>query len=429
MSSSTEILAETSAVAKVADLRSGAEVRSAGTARIAELDIIRGVALLGVIMVNLRSGSLSGAPAADHGTWNQTWAWLIEALWHGKAYPMFATLFGIGLAIQLGAEANPGAVRQRRVARRLGCLAVLGCLHGVLVWDGDILATYAVCGAGILLLEGFQTRTLLALSMAALAIWVVGQPLWRARDQLGGSPGNNVPAAAKVETDYARMSYGELVMERSRDAVELVASPSRWVAVAGRKLDVIGVMLLGFALARGALRRDWTPTMAGFRRVAWLLVGLSAVVFLTTMGAKLEIAAVWRWPDWAARVGRFLAGTTAGVVARRSLCLFLAVIYGVGIAVVARRWPSAGVTRWLGSVGRFSLTMYLGTGLIATTLFYGYGAGWFGTMGSFVTTLIAAAIYGVQGTLAWLWHRRWTHGPVEWVWRWCGGGVSVRNHP
>ena len=143
--------------------------------RIAAIDIIRGLALFGVLQVNLVS--FSGQCYADWsggtyvgGALSGPLSLIREMLIDGKAMSCFSILFGIGLAIQMERAMARGISFGRFAARRLGALALIGVAHAVFIWNGDILLDYAVIGLLLLPLLRARVRTILLVAAGAFVV-------------------------------------------------------------------------------------------------------------------------------------------------------------------------------------------------------------------------------------------------------------------
>jgi uncharacterized protein len=369
----------------------------AGEERLPLLDALRGFAIAGIVLVNLKFFAtplfsvLEYRVADDFpGRADRVADWLVTALAEGKFYPLLALLFGYGFGIQLERAGGAGP----RYARRLAGLLGLGLAHAFLVWAGDVLVTYAVAGALLALFRGRADRTLLAwagcLYAAHLAI------LGLSGVALAGL-GRDDAAAAAVKDAYGQGSWTEVLAQRAADAA--VTLPS---AVIGGGPGFLAMMLVGlWAQRRGVLA--WPEEhRALLRRV--VLAGL-------TVGGACSLAYATLW--WISDGRGALAGV-AFLVGGGGFLLSLG--YAAGLTLLAGRGPARllGVLR---PVGRLALSNYLLQSLLATILFYGYGLGLYGRVGPAAGLAVSLAIVAACVILSAAWLRAFRIGPAEWLLR------------
>lgn len=361
------------------------------------VDALRGLALLGILVVNLEFI----ASTIDRG-WDGYDApldlaarWLAITLFQLKAYLVFALLFGYGLTIML--DRAGGAALTARYLRRLGLLLVLGLLHAVFLFVGDILVTYALLGVTLLAFRRTPTRRLLRIAAWAYAAGVALVALVAVAIATGDA-GAASPGAQEV---YAEGSFLEVAARRLEELpVALsILGVLNWAST-------FGAFLVGMALGRTDILSRPERHVAAARRVArWCLpagFGLAAVA------ASLAVAA----PD---RAGGGLAGAA----------LLMETIAGpIAVAGVVAGLVAAGGRRWWGRVeaaatpaGRSSLTIYLAESAIASLIFAGYGLGLFGDVGPAAALGLAVAIWLALDLAARWWLRRFRQGPAEWLLR------------
>lgn len=352
--------------------------------RLASIDILRGVALFGVMAVNLVTEFRvsifrqflpieRALPPLDSGVE----AFVSLAL-EMKAFALFSLLFGVGLAMQFERLSTSGRPLYW-LARRLGVLLLLGLVHLLLIWNGDILAEYAV--AGFLVLPFlYAPAWVLAAAFAGLLAFYVGMPLlplpipWpdAAALQQHVAEANRVYASGGIGEIW-RFSLGELPLL----ALLHVYIFPRTVAL----------FFLGAFLWRSGLLRDLGRHKQALAVGA--LVGILAGTVLT-------------------------AGT--GAVARLATVV-LALGYGAAVLLLVQR-PLAG--RVLGAfapLGRMAFTNYVMQSLIFCFTFFGYGLGQFGRMGAAQALALGVVVYAAQMLLSAWWLGRFRYGPLEWLWR------------
>ena len=373
--------------------------------RIAFLDVLRGFALLGILISNMpffvrpfataMAGERVFGGPIDHVA-RQLVIFFVE----GKFYPLFSLLFGIGLFVQMSRAEASGARFGWLYARRLAALGAIGAAHAFLVWPGDILTNYAVLGFVLLVFRNSRPRTLAAAALAfAVVPFLVTVVSGLARSGPGAAPGASAAAAAAHAWQvYGHGSFLEVTRERWHDYWLLLPSVRIMAPV------MLCMFLTGLWLARRGVVHD----VAGHRR---LLVGIFAVCLpLGLLGNALMVIArdrVASDPAW--RLVLLATITFGGPL--------LSFAYASGIALLVAKDGWRRRLAPLAAAGRMPLTNYLLQSLVCTTLFYGYGLGLQGSLGTAAAALLAIAIWAAQLGLSTLWLRRFACGPAEWLWR------------
>ena len=396
-----------------------------GKARIEALDTIRGVAVMGILLLNIVSFAMPQYAyvdptfyGGDQGT--NWWAWAVPfVLADGKMRGLFTMLFGASIIIvaerALASGKNPLAVHYARMAS----LLLIGLIHGYLIWSGDILALYALCGA--LAFAAWRLRTSSQLAIAAILMLVqlsvgVGDYLsarhFEARATAADAP-------AELQTKWRAYRHQR---ERLRAAIpeEIEAYRGDWRTVQAARAsftwkaqrtilpasipDTIALMLIGMALYRtGFFSRRWS------RRQYWL-------VLLLGYGISLPLyVPIIVWLD----TSRFDPVVLALVEILHLTLLrpTVAVAYAATVVLLVQANACRTFWRRISAAGRVAFTNYVGTSVICTFLFYGYGAGWFGRLERWQLYPIVLVIW--LAMLAWSkpWLDRFAHGPLEWLWR------------
>ena len=382
-------------------------------ARIGVLDALRALALLGIFMVNLETfnrpwdtlanGMREGLAGADVAV-----AWCIQVLVTGKAWLLFSLLFGIGFAL----------VQQRGVSgavwkRRTWGLLVIGLLHGVLLWPGDILRTYALAAFLLLALRGLPPPRQRDLGlMLYLGIWAMFAALMALAGDIELPADDAAAIAGRV---YAEGGWAAVTVQRVRDLSTMLGSDLMSVPAA------LGMFLIGGWLLRSGRIRDADAHLRWHRLTAGvaLPVGLLAsVAIVSTVGLNVTQAGGF---------GRWMLALALLQVAALPTALGM-----LSLVVLAWRRP-----RWRGALdrlapaGRMALTHYLMQSLVASTLFYGYGLGQFGQWGPAMLLALAVVVFALQVLASHWWLARFRFGPVEWLWRWWtyGHRPSLRRMP
>lgn len=382
--------------------------RAGAPARLEVLDALRGVALLGVLLANLRAFSLHDfLPAATSASPVDLAAQgLMAALVDAKAATLFALLFGVGFALQLGpAPCAPG--RRPRHAVRLLLLLAIGLLHAWLVWWGDILRYYALLGLLMLPMAGWSARRL-AIVGAALALfaWPLLLPL--ARQALPPQ----TPSAQAAAAALSAFSAPDLMRAWAANLdYDLRMRIANWSLL----LFVMGRLMIGAALGRTGLFLDPAAHLAAWRRLAGaaFLVGVPATAFVLLRDGAILFTDGW----WAGGPGRDLARVLRGLA---SLALGLG--YMAGFVLLFQSPRARRVLSLFAPVGRMALTNYLGQSVLAIGLFYGIGLG-LGPDASLPRILaLGVLLFMVQALASAWWLGRYALGPCEWLWRSAAAG-------
>ncbi len=430
--------------------------------RIAALDVARGIALLGILTVNIHYfGWPLGDVLATHtppkdvsGIEYAAWYYL-RTFGEGKFFTIFSTLFGAGLTIQWLRDSERGLGFGGLAVRRLGFLMLLGLCHALLLWYGDILFIYAWGGLLLLvpLLLKWSARTQVVVAVILMAL---GSMLWggmsmlqsfgsRAAQQAqqatqpqeagADSPtpsGANAAAPADVsaKSGAAETPFGRLLEHwqsgkgtggpddpawRDNEVTAYREGPwlqsflfrgLTWLSMIfmiffGFGLAVVTMFLIGSAIIKSDILRSGSDTW--FRRT--VIVGLG-------VGVPLSMLATVLLGSGNAWLREFLANA---LYLPAGAAVALAVI--AGVVLWTRSGRAAGLATLIANTGRFGLTNYLLQTVICTTIFYHWGLGKFGSLGGPALLGIAVGVYAVQMVLSAIAARYLQYGPMEWLWR------------
>ncbi|MEW4569990.1 DUF418 domain-containing protein [Tautonia sp. JC769] len=408
--------------------------------RLTAVDVLRGVALLGILAMNIVSFSwpfsgydnpdLSGGP----GRANRS-AWMVNhLLFSGKMMSLFSMLFGAGLVLMTDRAERRGMSFTGVYYRRVLWLLVIGLIHAYFIWSGDILVAYALCGLVLYLFRSTSPKRLFVLGVvlivgSSLVLPVLGLTVGAVRGmaatttaepgaERGGSPSTD-PARAGMakawqemrvffeptEEQYAeqlaayRGSYWEVFPHRAEESIGFQAFylPMFIWGIAGRMLLGMAFMKMGVFSAGRSTR-------------------FYGVMALIAYGIGLPLTIVGGLDLWATDF-EVVRGMVFGV----SLALLGTVPVALGHAAVVMLVVKSGalprLTARLAAVGRMALTNYLTQSIVGTLLFYGYGLGMYGTLDRPTLWLIVLAIWAVQLWYSPLWLARFRYGPAEWLWR------------
>lgn len=375
--------------------------------RLDALDLLRGFALFGILVVNLpffaqpiyaTFAATSSRSWPDHAA-----AAFVAFAFEAKFYVLFAWLFGYGLATQLRRASADAVAPGPRFARRLVGLLVFGLLHATLLFVGDILVSYVILGALFWLLRDWPSRRLTRFALAMIVFAVVGRVLLAAAPETTGAG-----AAAELERlaaqarEYYLGSFAMAVEQRLRDLVVFYSFTPlfNWPTI-------LAMFALGLVAGRAELLQNESQVQALARR--WLPWAAPIGV----VGNLLYVGILYGLPEAALTPALTALALSAEAVGAPLLTF----CYVCGVLWLARRQR---LERWLRSVraaGRMSLTNYLGQAIICGALFNGWGLGLYGSLGPLACLLVALPIFGLQLALSRRWLRSFRSGPDEWLLR------------
>ncbi|MEM7049685.1 MAG: DUF418 domain-containing protein [Acidobacteriota bacterium] len=388
--------------------------------RIEVLDMLRGLAILGILMVNM---ALFFAPFATMFTNSHWWDGpsnvvarvIIQFFAQGKFYTLFSFLFGMGLAIQMERAEAKGRKIGGFFARRMFFLLLIALCHGYLLWFGDILFLYSMLGFLLIAFRNCKPKTLKIWAVVLLLIFpvlqlvggiiqvaVAGIPEMAEQiaEQNAERQRSMDEAIASSQAAYSQGTVGEVFLARAKETsfqylIALVAAPS-----------VLAMFLLGLLFGKIGFFRRPEEFLPMVRRWIWplLVVGVltnGLFVFAGMQGSPMEPS----WWNMASVVGLGLGSPV--------MCFFY--IFAVVLAVQTPR--GAKLLSPLIPVGRMALTNYLSHSLVFTTLSYSYGGALYGRVPTVVGLGLTFVMFGLQILFSHWWLGRFRFGPVEWLWR------------
>lgn len=382
--------------------------------RHAILDVLRGLALLGIALANFPEFSLysflpvEAADSMPTAGIDRIVHYLQYIFIDGKFYTIFSLLFGIGFSIIIANAMKRGANGFRIFYRRMFVLLLIGFLHLMFLWSGDILTLYALLGMLLPLFRGASNRVLLRWAFILLAIPVAVDFIV----ELSGI----YPSASVVELQqFYCAKYGitdENFAYWLRDAEHYGGTFEFLIQGAlvrvqefidgNRYFKVMGLFLLGFYIGRNRFYADLGSRKTQLKRVA-------RYGFILGLPLSLLYA-------WSAMNGRPWGLDTHAV-------LYFISVFPLGFAYVAviclcyLSHPQWKIFRFCAMPGRMALTNYIGQSIFGMLLFYGIGLGLGAGVGLVYVVLIAAGVWIVQAFFSGIWLRYFQFGPLEWIWR------------
>lgn len=374
--------------------------------RIVSLDALRGVAVLGILVINVRVFSMPETTLLNPTVYGDFtglnyWSWLAgHLLAELKFITLFSALFGAGIVLFIESKRRKGQPAMRLHYRRTLWLIAIGLVHAYLLWYGDILVAYGLCGLVLVVLHDSDPSTQAGLGLLMLLVPSVLEVF--AGLTIGGEAiaAQWAPAEAALRNEVATYRGGWVEQFDHRVPSSFQRQTTGFLGSTFWRVG--GTVLLGMALYEwGVLTGERSTRL--YRRLAaggvvGVLVVLAGVRYIEANDWSAGAALFWRqFNYW----GSFLvAGGYVGVV-----------------TLYARRRPDGPATRAFAAVGRTAFTNYLLQTVVATTVFYGHGLGLFGRVSRFEALLFVVTVWIGQVILSVLWLRAFRFGPVEWLWR------------
>jgi uncharacterized protein len=381
--------------------------------RISAIDVLRGVALFGILAANMR-GFFAPEPVYFfpllwfRDTADVVAQRFVDLLIQGKFITLFAFLFGVGFAMQISRAVDQGR-SIRFYPRRLFILFVFGLVHGALIWWGDVLLAYAIGGFMLLLFRNRKQKTvaiwgaaLFALPLLAMTGFAIAVALGHGPAS-GGGFGPPPPQEAAVREAIAayRGGFVSHALQNMRD----------WVRANTPIIPIVFVFvfprfLAGLWVWRSGLLRNLEERAATLRRI-WVWSGsLGLAATLATLAIEFGAGIT----PGKVSVGLLLMQMTVYIAAPA-----LSAFYGSSVLLLTLRDEWKPRLAPFGAVGRMALTNYLMQSLLLTNLFW--LAGWYGHVGPALGLIPTFVLYAAQVKFSVWWLERYQFGPAEWLWR------------
>ncbi|MEW7311643.1 DUF418 domain-containing protein YeiB [Buttiauxella gaviniae] len=376
------------------------------------LDFVRGVAILGILLLNIVAFGLPKAaylnPAwsgsvTDHDAW--TWA-ILDLFAQVKFLTLFALLFGAGLQMLL----HRG---KRWIQSRLTLLVLLGFMHAIFLWDGDILLAYGLVGLVCwrLIRDAPGIRSLFN---TGVMLYLTGIGVLLLLGFISGDAPNRswVPDAANLQYEQWWKLQGGT--EAISNRIDLLSS--NLVALGAQYgWQLAGMMLIGASLMRsGWLRGEFS--LHHYRRTGLCLIAVGMLINIPAIYAQWHVGWMYRWCAFLLQAPRELSAPFQTIG-------YAALIYGY--------WPQLSRMRIVNAVahvGRMALSNYLLQTLICTTFFFRMG--WMMKFDRLSLLALVPVVWAINILFSLVWLRYFRQGPVEWLWRQLtarAAGVSLKH--
>ncbi len=382
--------------------------------RIVSLDVLRGFAVLGILAMNIGAFSMTAAAYFDPTAYGDLsglngWVWrLTHVLADLKFMAIFSMLFGAGIVLMTMRSESRGQSATGLHYRRMAWLIVFGLLHAHLLWYGDILYWYGMCGLVVYLFRKLRPQWLIVWGLAAIAVTSgimlaagSSMPSWPP-EVLQDVVADLKPPPEVTAREVAAYQGGWLDQMTHRVPKALEMQTMTFLVWAAWRVG--GLMLLGMGLFKlGLFSARRSPRLYGTLIGLAVLVGIPVIAY----GMQRNVAA-----DWDATYFFFFG------LQYNYWASLLVSLGWVGVVMLAcQRLGLERVTRPFAAVGRMAFSNYILQTVICTTIFYGHGFGLFGRVERTGQAVIVAAIWALQLIVSPIWLRHFMFGPVEWLWR------------
>jgi uncharacterized protein len=384
------------------------------TSRLETLDVLRGFALLGILAMNIRAmAGPFGSYMYPFGLFEYTGANRLAYVFTSTVFDLkmmglFSMLFGVSVLLYAAKSHGESVTTRALWFRRMFWLLLIGLAHAYLIWNGDILVPYALCG--LLLLWWVRRLSAPALIVTSAGLLLVGAGLsvghglaWDGMTdaQRADELAMWMPSPSDLREQASALLGGYLDIVRYR-ALETLLFQTFFFAVFFF-WRCSGMMLLGMALYK-----------AGFldgRRSAGTYAAVAAICLPVGLGLA------WVGTAELEQVAFSMPQRTIADLWNYGGAVFASVGYAAALILVVKQGLLPGVRRTLAAVGQMALTNYLAQSVIASVLFLGWGFGFMGRLDYAGQLLVVAAIWAFQLVASRAWLARYRFGPAEWLWR------------
>lgn len=363
--------------------------------RIDVIDLIRGFALLGLFLIHVIEYYELYWVDPQPGPIRT----VITFIFSGKAYSLFALMFGVSFYLLLESRGPDKNYSSGRFAWRMLLLFGFGYLHS-LMYPGDILQQLAVCGLILLALYRLPTRYLVLLTIlllgqvvAAIQFYIAFQDESYTQPLFWSLSGMNFEA-------YKQDSFVEFIKHTAWKG-----QAAKWVLVpeTGSLWHLIGLFILGLLLARwGIFSTHWSSCQL------WAALGISGVAAIIFWFLPRHFSGYF--PEFMPRWGY-------DNVAYRYFILAMIAAYMIALMLLIRLPGATRILAPMMACGRMTLTLYIAQSFMVVPLMYGFGLGLWETIGQRNALLLALGLWVLQMLFATWWFTRYRYGPLEWLWR------------
>lgn len=373
--------------------------------RIGFIDFLRGFALFGILAVNLPYFSkpmyLVASLGENSNLLDSIGSWIVAFLFESKFYVLFSFLFGYGFFIQL--ENSPETSSGNVYFRRIFGLGILGILHGIFLFIGDILLSYAILGTVLWFLRNKNSSWLLKFSLFCIilaAFCRIGMSL--AEGEIKSQLEADLPRLLDESRKAYLGGFWESSIQRTKDTILSIP-----FLVLYQWPSVLSMFALGFYAAKNSVFSNWENTKPGFKKLfPWMLTLGILGNFIYTLHSRHIL------PE---NQNVFLKILFAITDTFSAPALTFSYVYLLGNYYHSEKSLTDRI--WFEVMGKLSLTCYLGESLVCSWIFCGWGLGYFDQVGSYIVLILTFPIWVFFGLFSFIWKRMFSLGPMEWILR------------
>ena len=397
--------------------------------RLPVIDILRGVAILGILLLNIQEYAF---PHGFDRIYLETFPgiagkavyWGIHFLFQGRFSTMLTILLGLGMAVQVTRAREKGRSFSMVYARRMFFLLLIGVFHDLFLWSGIILPIFAVTGFVLLFFQERKPKTLILwlIIFSLIPLVFVGVRVLT-RPAPAPAPEQAVVSAedAQKQKEEKREKAGE-AKRRKCDEIMTIYGEGSYPGMVRHRVTIftkqtisiiyvwgwftVGVFLLGIWVWRKGILQDIEGHLRFLKRTLWfsLAVGLTGMSIFYLLTFVLTPS-------------RALYRIIGGIVVRHVGTVFFTLFLMTAIVLLTRKEKWKRILMPVAAVGRMAFSNYVFQTLLCTIFFYSYGFGMFGKTGPVANLFIVFVVWGIQIPLSVWWSKRFRFGPVEWLWR------------
>ena len=392
--------------------------------RIVSLDVLRGVAILGILLMNVVTFGMVLGAYEDPSVYNDTegvdwYVWLtLHVFADNKFMSIFSILFGAGICIFMERATEKANDAWGLQISRMGWLLVIALVHAYLIWFGDILFAYSLCGVFIaffrkckpwtLVMLGVVMGIIMPIAINVLFHWSV--QFWPPESQ------NEMTSAAELmsvenqaETAAYLGSYWDQLKHRAVISIfmQVFLFPF-YLFWRGAGLMFIGMALYKWGILSGRQSKEFYAGMLFFGLLLGIPLVLAGVYFKVQSGFDPIL-------------GRFLH-TNWNIVG----AVFIAFAWIALALLFCKAGIWHGLQKSLAAVGRMALTNYIMQSILGTWFFYGFGLGYYGSLERWQMLFVVVGIWFFQIVFSLFWLKHFKFGPLEWLWR-CATYMQIQK--
>jgi uncharacterized protein len=382
--------------------------------RIVSIDVLRGVAVLGILIMNIQSFSMPNAAYINPDAYGDLaginkWVWILSHILASEKFmSIFSLLFGAGVLIFTGNALKKGKNCAALHYRRMGWLLLFGMMHAYMLWYGDILVTYSLCGMFVFLFRNKRPASLVWTGLGFFMVPIVLNALFGItasywpEESYQSTLQSWSPDAVTIQNQIQIMTGGWL------EQMELRIPSSIFMQSGYFMMEpfwqVTSMMLLGMALFKWRIlsaersRRYYTRMAA---------IGLTTGYALSGLGVFLDFRDGWSM-EFSMFIGKqFNYIGSVGV----------ALAYVAAVMLICKSTGFRNFRLLGASVGRMAFSNYILQTIICTFIFYGHGLALYGRIERTTQLLMVLGIWVIVILVSSLWLKRFRFGPLEWLWR------------